>query len=475
MGANDDLVPEWDRLAISDDFHSEAERAMPQTAERLPEPSIGAASARQSTLSLADVSSSGIEIDSYEAIAIVEALCHSFITAGDTRGPADLDASRVFIHASGAVTAASDGRRDANLAIQSVGRMLSEILPETDFMFLRERVVSRAIASPPYYSSLEDFLRALEYYARPNRAELVQAVFVRATDALKAATEPEAKPVPPRPTPPLLVTRPRQTQKRWEEWWQDRRVRNGLAGVAIALLVGIVWLTVRHTIVPRAAALTPAPTSAAPPAAETAIAAATPAPAETAPTPEPAAAPTATPPPTGTPSVAASTPPPSVVAKRSASPPTRPSTRANQVVTPPISALPPILKLPMPAVVFAPAAMPLLDERVTAPVAKTSAETVARTPATYDATNSQVVPPHVMYPQSLDLLPIGSDRSSHVIEVVVSERGLVESAKSVRQPNTIGEYASVINGLSITKTWRFQPARLNGEPVKYRLFISLAK
>src|SRR5205809_792447 len=65
------------------------------------------------TVSLAELMSSGIAIDSYEAIAIIEGLCSSFIDSGDRVGPAELDSSGVFIHAVGAVSAASDGRRDA--------------------------------------------------------------------------------------------------------------------------------------------------------------------------------------------------------------------------------------------------------------------------------------------------------------------------------------------------------------------------
>jgi hypothetical protein len=93
----------------------------------------------------------------------------------------------------------------------------------------------------------------------------------------------------------------------------------------------------------------------------------------------------------------------------------------------------------------------------------------------YDATRADVVPPKVLYPQSLDLLPLGSQSSGHAIEVVVNERGLVENVRSVRQPNTVGEYSSVVNGLSITKTWRFSPATLNGQPVKYRVIVALSR
>jgi len=81
----------------------------------------------------------------------------------------------------------------------------------------------------------------------------------------------------------------------------------------------------------------------------------------------------------------------------------------------------------------------------------------------------------VLYPQSLNLLPFGSKPGANVLEVVVNEDGLVETARSVYEPNTIGEFTAVMNGLSITKAWRFYPATLDGRPVKYRLLISLTK
>jgi hypothetical protein len=100
-------------------------------------------------------------------------------------------------------------------------------------------------------------------------------------------------------------------------------------------------------------------------------------------------------------------------------------------------------------------------------------ERAARPLQTFDATNRDVVPPRVRYPQSLDLLPLGARTEAVAIEVVVNEGGTVEGAKVVRPPVTLGEYSSVMNGLSVAKTWRFQPATFNGQPVKYRLLISL--
>jgi hypothetical protein len=56
------------------------------------------------------------------------------------------------------------------------------------------------------------------------------------------------------------------------------------------------------------------------------------------------------------------------------------------------------------------------------------------------------------------------------IEVLVSESGQVESARA-RQPATLGAALQSNTALSVVKTWRFRPARRNGQPVKYRTTV----
>jgi hypothetical protein len=58
------------------------------------------------------------------------------------------------------------------------------------------------------------------------------------------------------------------------------------------------------------------------------------------------------------------------------------------------------------------------------------------------------------------------------IEFVVNELGLVESAKGVKEPRTVGESLLLATGLHAIKTWRFRPAQKDGEPVSYRKWMS---
>jgi TonB family protein len=57
-----------------------------------------------------------------------------------------------------------------------------------------------------------------------------------------------------------------------------------------------------------------------------------------------------------------------------------------------------------------------------------------------------------------------------VLEVIVNEFGDVESA-TMRSPIT-PRYDSTL--LAAAKTWKYQPATLNGRPVRFRKFINVS-
>ncbi len=72
-----------------------------------------------------------------------------------------------------------------------------------------------------------------------------------------------------------------------------------------------------------------------------------------------------------------------------------------------------------------------------------------------------------------DLPPVPKEvlpRGAGVLEVVISEAGAVESA-TMRTPINPRYDVLVI---SATRRWKYQPATLNGQPVKYRKFINIS-
>ena len=108
------------------------------------------------------------------------------------------------------------------------------------------------------------------------------------------------------------------------------------------------------------------------------------------------------------------------------------------------------------------------------PVAQSSAERMEtiRVHVTYDASDTAVIPPLIDMPEisARDRIrPVTS--GAPAIEIVINERGTVDSARATVQPKTVGEASLLMGRLSAVKAWRFQPATKNGEAVRYRLLV----
>jgi len=90
-------------------------------------------------------------------------------------------------------------------------------------------------------------------------------------------------------------------------------------------------------------------------------------------------------------------------------------------------------------------------------------------PAVYTSANTDIVPP-IVRRQELPAFPGKSLIGKHgVLEVVVDEQGDVESAT---MPQAIAPQYDKL-ALAATKNWHYQPATVNGVPVKYRKAIQI--
>jgi TonB family protein len=90
-------------------------------------------------------------------------------------------------------------------------------------------------------------------------------------------------------------------------------------------------------------------------------------------------------------------------------------------------------------------------------------------PAVYTSANTDIVPPTVIR-QELPAFPGRTLIGKHgVLEVVVDENGDVESAT---MPQTVVPQYDKL-ALAATKSWHYQPATVNGVPVKYRKSIQI--
>jgi hypothetical protein len=454
-----------------------------------------------------------IRIESYEAVAIVQALCLVTLESEAPTETARLDPDRIYIHPDGAVTALSAGPTDQASAVFGLGEILSQILPSKDLMFLRERVVAKATSSPPYYASVRELSDTLAYYERPDRTKQIRDVYDRWQGIGSTAAAPE-RAVRGRISPALGMLLSRNVNY----------TRVAAVGLVVLGTTALGWML---AVKPRPANAPPVATLPAPSGSQdVALGPGSPAsrtaepssnrlpeqPAGSAPKPainsvlessvSRASKPSVnrvveasgnrrTASPVNAPSTASVNRVPEASPSRSArlagNPTPEPTQRTPKVSRSgsastfpekqpdaPVSVAESRVP-PPPAAVSSPLLPPV--EARPAPVAP-EPERFNDDPGAfaivYGANDTDVIPPVVLYSQLPGPSPLASPQHDvPALEVVVNERGTVDSVKAVARPRNIAESVVLTNGLSAAKAWRFRPALKDGHPVKYRLLIAL--
>ena len=98
--------------------------------------------------------------------------------------------------------------------------------------------------------------------------------------------------------------------------------------------------------------------------------------------------------------------------------------------------------------------------------AATDADAPSMDTTVYSALNQDIVPPSFARPRLPSDPPRGvNPKELSEVQVLVAPSGEVESVKLVTHPVRIIPAMM----LSAMKTWRFQPAMKDGQPVRYRL------
>jgi hypothetical protein len=390
------------------------------------------------TVSLAGLQRRGVSLEWFEAVAIAQGFCEAVIQSGDCSGPATADLDAVFIDALGGVAAASDGPQPVAAAIQCAGAVFAGILPANDFMHLSERVVAKAISSPPAYASLEQLSDALAYYERPNRTQLIQEVFQRWESLPAPAAELAPPPRPVAPSPKRKRTEGSKSTSRYLEWGM-------VVALIIVLIAGGIALW-RFWIRSSGSRPTVASNAEAPATAE------------------------------------AEQPVSGIGTKKT---PATPNENAPSSTPRLVSRLIFHPELPVPELPLgdtgggtannAPPDAPVPDVVPPAEVTPPRRIDADGKSATYSANDETVAPPTVVYPQSLSQTTATTAREDVlIVEVLVNELGRVDWAKAIDHPRNLGESLVLTNALSATKTWRFNPAMKEGVPVKYRELIAVA-
>ena len=93
--------------------------------------------------------------------------------------------------------------------------------------------------------------------------------------------------------------------------------------------------------------------------------------------------------------------------------------------------------------------------------------------AIYTASSPRVVPPTLLAPRAAASFvgTAGSDQARPQAELVISATGEVESVKLLAGTTT------ALAGMTVSsiKAWRFSPANLDGQPVRYRMRVAIPR
>jgi hypothetical protein len=372
----------------------------------------------QSPRRLDDILGRDINVQWFESIALVQAICEQVSTHGSSdRFPSTADVS---VDADGSIALLGES---AGPAVASAGHLLAGMVGDDVPVRLR-LAINEATATESPYRNLAAFSEALAYFERPGRRELIAAVYARAVAA------------PSRSIPrPIEAPGPETVPDRQTQQSRSPRWRRALAPVALsagALLAAGIWLAPNHRQMSSAF---------------TALIA------DAQPEQDPAAT-EATRVPDAKPHRRATR---VRVVRQETGAPKQEKTRSVAVSTD---------KQDAPPIVF----YDVLTIPATAPgdVADVSVSDIQ--PRVYSRDDGFVSPPRPVRPQLPPEPPFDPTVAPPTeIELVIGATGLVESAKLRSVPRNITEFML----LSAAKAWVFQPAVLEGRPVTYRYRVRL--
>ena len=399
------------------------------------------AGAPPDSLSIGGLLSNATPVHWDEGVAVVQELIDALTSSGKELPVPHLD--DVCIHSDGTVAILRPGRGDRGPA--AAARVLHELLSGNDVPVALRLFVSQATA-PETYASLREFAAGLAYYGKPGRADLIQAVYHRyaarparpaVASAHAAAPEPIRKDEPPQRKSPAWVS------------WRPPFWIAPVVLTLIALGAGI-WVLSKVEFGRSApdARKGAATAEAQPPSTKAAG-------------------------PTRAEKNGESSGRPASIDRRAATTAKEAPTVTN-VARPSSPAIPSRLA-------FVPSPSPSVDAAVAdadeplpssvVPMLPSRTRPVRSEPdRIYSGDDSDVQPPTMRYPQLPAPILISASGSELVnrMEILVATDGSVERVRLVGNPARMPDMML----LSGAKLWRFSPALKDGEPVRYRTFVT---
>jgi hypothetical protein len=400
---------------------------------------------------LDDLLAREVDVRWFEAVALIQAVCRQGL-ASNGSGASFPSAADIVLDAGGRVSASAvgPGTGVAAAAAHILAGMLKDDVP------VRLRLVVTQTTGGVGYKSLEEFSEALGYFERPDSEQTLKSLFDRASQAPNRALPPtrQESPTPPNPDPLNEPARPRRR----------RGSPLTVAAVATVLICGsVLWLVGSDARTARLAAsfgiVEDAPTSDA----------AAPATSEGRKHRQERNRNNAR---------SVSHTPDASTSKRSAGTGSRPEHQHPSVkplLASNVSWIPNLLVSADSLAAQASHVPPGMVFYSSVEITASGDGTRGDRPETegahiYTRSDTGVTPPRSVYPKLPDESDLGPRLATQtVLELLIDPRGLVEHVKLRTPPRNIHEFMIV----SAAKAWQFEPARLDGQPVRFRQLVHL--
>ena len=381
-----------------------------------------------------------MDVQWFEGVAIVQAVCHQLLTRGASDGafPA---ATQIAICADGAVRVLDT---TSTKAVPAAAHLLAGLLSDDVPVRLR-LAVSQATGESSTIENLREFSETLRYFERPDSELIVRNLLERAMLAgfRKQTDEPKPEQV-------HSQEKPKAAQKPARAKKAPLRLAAMAAAVAIVAAAGLVWVASRGG---RASAAFSAITN---------VIAGAPQASLDQPLENPAA-------------------PKQIAAKDTTRPQRTHSATVNnshgqsgdarkESPDAPAARIPSLVPSVTPVRSGVPSSgVPGAQEAAQTYVIFASGPGVNASNLIYSKSDSAVTPPRQVYPALPAEPPANMKRALTVIDLVIAPDGLVERVHLRTTPRDIHEFML----LSAAKAWRFQPALLDGRPVRFRHSVAL--
>ena len=404
-------------------------------------------------VTLADIIARKTPLGWFESVAVVQELCEVVLARGPAHDPRVPELKHIALTPDGRVELLAEGPAEHS-TVHRAGLVLLALTPEAQLPMQLRLLALEEVSPAPRFTSLKELHSELEFFERPDRLDIVRGVYERFEHR---AVLPLAEAVIP---PPLLEPPPPRRPK--SAWWKRRKVRMGVRMGLIAVLTAASawewrrpegqWLRSGVAQLSRAASVGGQKVVQAARDELKVV--------------------------TGKLGITKRQPMPDspirmdVVTATRDQTPARTDTLASRPVTQREGSTTASTRLPIDFVRAPQGSAPQPEAPILgAPGAVTvDADLVGTGSSVYSADNLQVVRPSLVSPR----LPKGPPPGVRLgelpeVELVISTTVEVESV----------ELLSAVPGaqsgmkLSAVKAWRFQPATLNGQPVRYRYRVRL--